>query len=191
MNPYDAVGTARVSSALYDRTCRISMGYQDAEQEQIVSRPGRAGPGSQGGRAGPGHPRPPRPAVGSSVRGAIDLARLTPELAMPATSRPTTGRPGSTRPWRRCPAGSGGTSRPTAADQVEEIFRSVRPALGGEATTSPGEDRPPTAPAVGGPRRSRPRRDGARAGPSGGTSWPDIPGSPSSRPRSGSSTRRP
>ena len=36
MNPFDAVGTARVSSALYDRTCRISMGYQSAEAERDI-----------------------------------------------------------------------------------------------------------------------------------------------------------
>ena len=30
---FDAVGTARVSSALYDRTCRISMDYQSAGAE--------------------------------------------------------------------------------------------------------------------------------------------------------------
>ena len=29
MNPFDAVGTARISSAVYDRTCRLSMDYQD------------------------------------------------------------------------------------------------------------------------------------------------------------------
>ncbi len=27
MNPFDAVGTARISAAVYDRTCRIAMGY--------------------------------------------------------------------------------------------------------------------------------------------------------------------
>src|SRR5215475_4542687 len=33
MNPFDAVGTARISSAIYDRVCRITMGYQDAADE--------------------------------------------------------------------------------------------------------------------------------------------------------------
>ena len=28
MNPFDAVGTARISSAVYDRVCRVSMSYQ-------------------------------------------------------------------------------------------------------------------------------------------------------------------
>src|SRR5580693_5286723 len=38
MNPYDSVGTSRLSMALYDRTCRISVGYQDAEQERQIVR---------------------------------------------------------------------------------------------------------------------------------------------------------
>ncbi len=84
MNPYDAVGTARVSSAVYDRTCRITMGYQSAEaEEQIVA--GRCALPSPGWgaaavalvRATRGHPEI---RVGSSVRGAIDLAGLAHEL---------------------------------------------------------------------------------------------------------------
>ena len=65
MNPFDAVGTARISSAVYDRVCRVAMGYQGAgEEAEIVAREApAAGPGSArapggGGRAG--HPRPPR-----------------------------------------------------------------------------------------------------------------------------------
>ena len=39
MNPFDAVGTARISSAVYDRVCRIAMTYQHAEDEiEIVQR---------------------------------------------------------------------------------------------------------------------------------------------------------
>jgi len=36
MNPYDSVGTSRLSMALYDRTCRIALGYQDAEHERQI-----------------------------------------------------------------------------------------------------------------------------------------------------------
>ncbi|HEX5268541.1 MAG TPA: MoxR family ATPase, partial [Acidimicrobiales bacterium] len=36
MNPFDAVGTARISSAIYDRTCRIAMGYQSAATEAAI-----------------------------------------------------------------------------------------------------------------------------------------------------------
>ena len=48
MNPYDSVGTSRLSMALYDRTCRIAVGYQDAEHErQIVQlAAARAKPGT-------------------------------------------------------------------------------------------------------------------------------------------------
>lgn len=39
MNPFDAVGTARISSAVYDRVCRIAMTYQHVEDEiEIVQR---------------------------------------------------------------------------------------------------------------------------------------------------------
>ena len=36
MNPFDAVGTARISSAVYDRMCRLSMDYQDAADEAAI-----------------------------------------------------------------------------------------------------------------------------------------------------------
>jgi MoxR-like ATPase len=39
MNPFDAVGTARISSAVYDRVCRVAMTYQSASDEaEIVVR---------------------------------------------------------------------------------------------------------------------------------------------------------
>ena len=85
MNPFDAVGTARISAAVYDRVCRITMGYQDAadEAEIVLLR-------------APDVPVPWRAQVvdlvrrtrdhadvrvGSSVRGSIDLVRLTVSLA--------------------------------------------------------------------------------------------------------------
>ena len=37
MNPFDAVGTARISAAVYDRMCRIAMGYQDADEEVTIA----------------------------------------------------------------------------------------------------------------------------------------------------------
>ena len=36
MNPFDSVGTARISAAIYDRMCRVTMGYQDAATETRV-----------------------------------------------------------------------------------------------------------------------------------------------------------
>jgi MoxR-like ATPase len=80
MNPFDAVGTARVSQAISDRMCRIAIGYQDeAGERTIVERV-----------AGAGDPRAvalarlsrehPQVRMGASVRGAIDLVRLEREL---------------------------------------------------------------------------------------------------------------
>src|SRR5262249_28851529 len=47
MNPYDNIGTARLSTSVHDRLCRLAMGYQDAAAERgIVALraplPGRA-----------------------------------------------------------------------------------------------------------------------------------------------------
>ena len=39
MNPFDSVGTARISGAIYDRVCRVAVGYQShADEVAIVSR---------------------------------------------------------------------------------------------------------------------------------------------------------
>lgn len=85
MNPFDAVGTARISAAVYDRTCRITMGYQPAAHEDaIVARHAPAVPDRWRAnvveltRRTRDHPDV---RIGSSVRGAIDLARLAGALA--------------------------------------------------------------------------------------------------------------
>ena len=85
MNPYDAVGTARISSAVYDRTCRITMDYQSEAAERAIVRL-RAVGGDDAWRASAvalvratrAHPDI---RVGSSVRGAIDFVGLSAELA--------------------------------------------------------------------------------------------------------------
>ena len=83
MNPYDNVGTTRLSTSVHDRICRLAIGYQDAAAERgIVALraplPGLAAHSSQGpnqhrlpaasGRAragqGPGQGRPGSAAVG-------------------------------------------------------------------------------------------------------------------------------
>lgn len=85
MNPYDAVGTARVSSAVHDRTCRIAMGYQTvaAERRIVATQAGISDDAWCAAvvdlvRRTRDHPDL---RIGSSVRGAIDLARITRELA--------------------------------------------------------------------------------------------------------------
>ncbi|RZU33657.1 AAA family ATPase [Blastococcus saxobsidens] len=79
MNPFDAIGTARVGQAIADRMCRVVLGYQDEAGERAIVA------AVTGGRA-----RPVELAValvratrehrdlrtGSSVRGAIDLVLL-------------------------------------------------------------------------------------------------------------------
>ncbi|HLT15146.1 MAG TPA: MoxR family ATPase [Acidimicrobiales bacterium] len=89
MNPFDAVGTARIASAVYDRCSRLAMGYQSApEEERIVARAApdaAAALGEAGVAAAVATVRDTRthPDVrtGSSVRGAIDLVLLAHELA--------------------------------------------------------------------------------------------------------------
>jgi MoxR-like ATPase len=79
MNPFDAIGTARVSQAIADRMCRVAIGYLDeaGEREVVRRQTGSDGPvvavavtvtrGTRSHRA---------VRSGSSVRGAIDMVRL-------------------------------------------------------------------------------------------------------------------
>jgi len=83
MNPFDAIGTARVSHAIADRICRIVLGYQDAAGERAITTAvsGVAGPVVDLAvtltRATRDHPDL---RMGSSVRGAIDLVLLVTGL---------------------------------------------------------------------------------------------------------------
>ena len=91
MNPFDAIGTARIASAVYDRCCRLAMGYQSAAEEvDIVLAAARVDGGQRIPsrtfvaavvdlvRATRSHPDI---RAGSSVRGAIDLVLLLDPLA--------------------------------------------------------------------------------------------------------------
>ena len=85
MNPYDSVGTARISGAIYDRTCRIAMGYQspDAEDAIAVLRAPTVPDEWRAKvveliRSTRNHPDV---RVGSSVRGVIDMIKLAGTLA--------------------------------------------------------------------------------------------------------------
>lgn len=85
MNPYDSVGTARISGAIYDRTCRIAMGYQSVEAEARISVL-RAPEVPEEWRAKViDLVRSTREhsdiRVGSSVRGVIDLVKVASSLA--------------------------------------------------------------------------------------------------------------
>jgi magnesium chelatase subunit D len=84
MNPFDAVGTARIGQAVYDRVCRIAIPYQDEDGErEIVARAtGMVSPHAPlavaVARATRNHPDL---RMGSSVRGAIDMVHLAEGLA--------------------------------------------------------------------------------------------------------------
>ena len=87
MNPFDAVGTARISSAVYDRTCRLAMDYQDvADETAIVAREAGEAAADDAWRDGVvdlvrrtrSHPDL---RIGSSVRGAIDTVVVAARLA--------------------------------------------------------------------------------------------------------------
>jgi MoxR-like ATPase/Mg-chelatase subunit ChlD len=84
MNPFDNIGTGRLSGALTDRLCRVRLGYQTEEEERaIVAR-----------RAAPADALLVKVAVrtcrlsrehkdlrmGGSVRAAIDFARIAHQL---------------------------------------------------------------------------------------------------------------
>ncbi len=85
MNPFDAVGTARISGAIYDRVCRVSVGYQDDEQERSIVARKAAGADEELIARAVRTVRSTRDhgdiRVGSSVRGAIDLVLLAGQLA--------------------------------------------------------------------------------------------------------------
>lgn len=87
MNPFDAVGTARISGAVYDRVCRVAMSYQTAQEEiDIVLRnlTDTSVPSAWLTKVVEvvrttrthGDLR-----VGSSVRGAVDFAKVGVSLA--------------------------------------------------------------------------------------------------------------
>jgi magnesium chelatase subunit D len=83
MNPFDAVGTARIGQAVYDRVCRLAIPYQDeAGERDIVGRATRLESAHAPlavaiARATRDH-RDVR--MGSSVRGAIDMVHLAERL---------------------------------------------------------------------------------------------------------------
>jgi len=91
MNPFDAVGTARVSQAIADRMSRIAIGYQDKEREREIVRR-ETGLEGRDVEVGVAIARGTRThgavRLGSSVRGAIDMVRLAYGLADLRSERP-------------------------------------------------------------------------------------------------------
>jgi MoxR-like ATPase len=90
MNPYDNVGTTRLSTSVHDRICRLAIGYQDAAAERGIVALRAPLPGMTAAlyarlvsdavavtRATREHPDIRQ---GSSVRGAIDLTLVAGQL---------------------------------------------------------------------------------------------------------------
>jgi MoxR-like ATPase len=77
MNPFDNVGTARVSVSVYDRLCRMVVGYQSEAEELEIVRRRAAGERPDIARLAVRLTRSTRDAPqlrsGASVRGAIDF----------------------------------------------------------------------------------------------------------------------
>jgi MoxR-like ATPase len=96
MNPFDNVGTTRLSTSLHDRLCRLAVDYQDEEAERgIVALRTRAGAETESPATAALRPQLIEAAVavtratrthedvrqGSSVRGAIDVVLVALQLA--------------------------------------------------------------------------------------------------------------
>lgn len=187
MNPFDAVGTARVSQAIADRMCRMVLGYQDEAAERAITT---AMTGTNGeveasvvdlsvalARATREH-RDVR--MGSSVRGAIDLVHLITGL----TQLRDENRPARETVRDAAYAALSGRIRVaegvdrTAESVIDELLETLWPADAPEPAPSepagsadpPGAQQPsggpgkgnglsPAIPEAGLQRRSRPRRD--------------------------------
>lgn len=88
MNPYDNVGTTRLSTSVHDRLNRLAVDYQDAPSEERIVTLRTGAEGALGDRltadavavtrATRTHPDVRQ---GSSVRGAIDLVLVAEQLA--------------------------------------------------------------------------------------------------------------
>jgi MoxR-like ATPase len=103
MNPFDVVGTARVSQAVADRVCRIALGYQsEAAERRITER--ATGATGELTRLAVALVRATRSApalrTGSSVRGAIDLVHLARGLAALRAGAAGDGQPRDGLPGR-------------------------------------------------------------------------------------------
>ncbi|MEJ7799795.1 MAG: MoxR family ATPase [Ilumatobacter sp.] len=85
MNPFDAIGTARISSAIYDRVCRLAVGYQDADDEVAITVRHQPAVDPVWAAKTVDLVRRTRDhadiRIGSSVRGSIDMCAVASALA--------------------------------------------------------------------------------------------------------------
>jgi MoxR-like ATPase len=138
MNPFDAVGTARVSQAIADRMCRIAIGYQDEPGERaIVERvTGTATPLTVPAVAlTRGTRTHAQVRMGASVRGAIDLVRIGGQLSgLRGEREPAPGDPtfadaaiAALSGRLRLEEGSDTTPEAIVLELIERLIPSARP----------------------------------------------------------------
>jgi MoxR-like ATPase len=84
MNPFDSIGTTRVSASVYDRLCRMVVDYQGEEEERAIvclrAAPDREDVVRLAVRAVRDSRSHPGVRWGSSVRGAIDFVLIEHSL---------------------------------------------------------------------------------------------------------------
>lgn len=151
MNPFDAVGTARISGAVYDRVCRVSMGYQSAADEvRIATRTDADLPAGWLDKVVDLVRRTrthPDLRVGSSVRGAIDMAAVAASLASVRDATVTDGGVSldaalvALSGRVRLREGSARTSEDVVTELWNEVFAPATEASGGKATAPTGATR--------------------------------------------------
>lgn len=142
MNPFDSVGTARISGAVLDRTCRVAMGYQSAAAERMIVE--RRAPAVQDEwraravelvRATREHPDL---RAGSSVRGAIDLVAVAHHLASARDTRIDDWRVGLDA---ACVALSARVQVRRSADRtVEDVIEEIYTKVFGPVPDAPAEE---------------------------------------------------
>jgi MoxR-like ATPase len=153
MNPFDAVGTARISAAVYDRVCRLAVDYQDAADEVDIVAAEVPCEGLPDGwmpkvvtlvRLTRGHVDI---RVGSSVRGAIDMTSVAASLAAirgSAVDDPQVGLDAALVALSGRIRVRDGCAR-SAEDIVTELWRAVFETRRGEGGDGDqGKARPPT-----------------------------------------------
>jgi gas vesicle protein GvpN len=161
MNPFDAIGTARVSHAIADRICRVVLGYQDAAAERAITT-AITGCNGQVVDFAVALTRATREhgdvRMGSSVRGAIDLVLLLTGLTR------LRGEQGMARATARDAAHAALSGRIRIADGCERTPESVLDELLGWLW--PADSPLPPPPAGGQP-------DGGQPGTAHGEGAPD------------------
>ena len=215
MNPFDAIGTARVGQAIADRMCRVVLGYQDADAERaiVAQVTGADAPLIALAVALVRATREHRDLrTGSSVRGAIDLVLLLDGLLRMRGARSCADGPGD-RPGRRArravragsrswTASTGRRSRCSTRSWTTSGRRTRRhrrsPTSGADEDRDPGKAEGPQAQQPAGPDSAELRRGATARRPSAarvdrppGDAAPARGLRPRSAPRWASSTRTP